>query len=519
MNRLKLAYRPIVFVVTARRYISTPARVRFAPSPTGQLHLGGLRTALYNYLLAKKTNGQFILRIEDTDQSRYVEGAVENLIRALDWAGIHHDEGPDKNGPHAPYYQSERTELYRRYAKQLVDTDHAYRCFCTPERLQKVREARQKQGNYIAYDKHCSYLSEEEIQTNLEKKIPFTIRLRTPYEGMTEHEDLVYGKISFSNKTIDDTILIKSDGYPTYHLANVVDDHLMEITHVLRGEEWLSSTPKHLLLYKALGWKPPLFAHLPLLLNPDGSKLSKRSGDVYVEQYISKGYLPEAINNFVSLLGWHPGHDDTTNDALFTMKELIDRFDIKDINHSGAIVDHQKLDWINKHHLLKRAETKEGLNSLVDMLKPLIDNRYSNSLKEINKEYRLEPNYLSKVIATIKDRIRNIHDIPDLCSYYFIEPNYESKDAVTLRNKLKQPAIDLVATKEFKEQLDLLPLFDAEHIKKHVYESADRNKLNPNHVMMALRYFLTGSRVGAGVAETMEVLGKDTVMQRLGIHK
>ncbi|KAG1057440.1 hypothetical protein G6F46_005171 [Rhizopus delemar] len=498
-----------------KRYTSTvPARVRFAPSPTGQLHLGGLRTALYNYLLAKKTNGQFILRIEDTDQTRYVEGAVENLIKALHWAGIHHDEGPEIQGPHTPYYQSKRTELYRKHAKELVDSNHAYRCFCTPERLQKVREARQKQGNYIAYDKHCSYLSEEEIQNNLEKKIPFTIRLRTPYEGTTEHDDLVYGKISFSNKTIDDTILIKSDGYPTYHLANVVDDHLMKITHVLRGEEWLSSTPKHLILYNALGWKPPLFAHLPLLLNSDGSKLSKRTGDVYVEQYISKGYLPESINNFVALLGWHPGHH-VANDALFTMNELIDQFDIKDINHSGAIVDNQKLNWINKHHLLRRAETKEGLSSLVDMLKPLIEENYMNRLKDTKNEYRLQPDYLRQVISAIKDRIRNVHDIIQLCNYYFIEPDYQSSDSTAMKKKVKQPALDLITTSEFKEQLKSFEPFEANQIKQYIYELSDKHQMNPNHVMMALRYAITGSKVGAGVGETMQVLGKQTVLERL----
>ncbi|KAG2206869.1 hypothetical protein INT47_007626 [Mucor saturninus] len=493
-----------------KRYLSTPARVRFAPSPTGQLHLGGLRTALFNYLLAKKTGGQFILRIEDTDQTRYVEGAVENLVKALNWAGIPHDEGPEKEGPHSPYYQSQRTELYRDHAKKLVESGHAYQCFCTPERLARVRESRQKQGNYIAYDKHCSYLSDEEIKENVDQNLPFTVRLRTPYEGTTEHKDLVYGSINFSNKTIDDTILIKSDGYPTYHLANVVDDHLMEVTHVLRGEEWLSSTPKHILLYKALGWKPPLFAHLPLLLNPDGSKLSKRSGDVHVEQYIAKGYLPEAIDNFVALLGWNPN----TSDSVFTVEELIEQFDIKDINHSGAVVDHQKLDWINKHHILKRAETPEGLNSLVDILKPFVNKSY-HQLEGTQQAYRLSNEYLAQVIDTIKERIRNISDIPSLCSYYFENPDYASADALALKKKLKKPALDLISNDEFKEKLSTIEPFEATTIKPWLYALSETNGLNPNHVMMALRYKVTGSRVGAGVAETIQVLGRETVMERL----
>ncbi|KAI8980369.1 glutamyl-tRNA synthetase [Pilobolus umbonatus] len=493
------------------RLIHTPARVRFAPSPTGQLHLGGLRTALFNYLLAKKTGGQFILRIEDTDQSRYVEGAVESLIRALNWAGIYHDEGPDVNGPHVPYYQSQRTELYRDHAKKLLENGHAYRCFCTPERLSQVRESRQKAGNYIAYDKHCSYLSDEEVQANMDRQLPYTIRLRVPYDGHIEHQDLVYGHIKFSNKTMEDTILIKSDGYPTYHLANVVDDHQMEITHVLRGEEWLSSTPKHLLLYKALNWKPPLFAHLPLLLNMDGSKLSKRSGDVHVEQYIKRGYLPEAINNFVGLLGWNPNQ----SEQLFTMDELIQEFDIKDINHSGAVVDQQKLDWINKYHLLKRAETTEGLNSLVDMLKPLVDNDYGSKLQNTPYEYRTDTAYLYRVIDTIKERIRNIHDIPTLCRYYFEEPNYQSADALALKKKLKAPALDLIKDEQFLNHLESIEPFKAETIKSILFKEAETKQMNANHIMMALRYMTTGSKVGAGVAETMETLGKETVMNRL----
>ncbi|RCH83454.1 Glutamyl-tRNA synthetase [Rhizopus stolonifer] len=344
----------------------------------------------------------------------------------------------------------------------------------------------------------------------MNRNIPFTIRLRTPYEGTTEHHDLVYGKISFSNKTMEDTILIKSDGYPTYHLANVVDDHLMKITHVLRGEEWLSSTPKHLILYKALGWKAPLFAHLPLLLNTDGSKLSKRSGDVYVEHYMEKGYLPESINNFVALLGWHPGHS-VSSDALFTMDEMVEH----DINHSGAIVDHQKLDWINKHHLLKRAETKEGLSSLVDMLQPLVNASYMDSLKGTPNEYRLESEYLANVISTIKDRIRNIRDVPELCSYYFIEPDFQSNDTLTMKKKVKASALDLIKTREFKDILESMDTFDASEIKQQIYTLSETHKLNPNHVMMALRYTLTGSKVGAGVAETMTTLGKRTVLSRL----
>ncbi|KAI9032549.1 glutamyl-tRNA synthetase [Phycomyces nitens] len=456
------------------RLMHTPVRVRFAPSPTGYLHLGGLRTALFNYLLAKKTGGQFILRIEDTDQTRYVPGATEKLMDALSWAGIQPDEGP-----HEPYYQSKRTKIYQDYAEELVKKGHAYRCFCTHERLLRVREARQKTGRLVSYDKHCSYHTEEEIKENLEKKIPFTIRLDTP-EGSTNIKDTVYGNITFNNKTLDDTILIKSDGFPTYHLANVVDDHLMGITHVLRGEEWMPSTPKHVILYKALGWTPPQFVHLPLLMNADKTKLSKRSGDVHVEQYIEKGYLPEALNNFVALLGWNPNSEE----EVFSSKELIEKFDLNQLNKSNAIVDIAKLDWMNKQHLLRRAQTPEGLESLVDLLQPM-------------------------------DRIRNIHDIPQLCSYYFVEPDYASDDAKALYKKLTNQAVDVALAPTTQTTLGSLDSFDAKSIKQWIHELAESNNIKQNHLMMAMRYAVTGTRVGAGVAETMEVLGRRVCLDRL----
>ncbi|OAD70314.1 hypothetical protein PHYBLDRAFT_156019 [Phycomyces blakesleeanus NRRL 1555(-)] len=442
----------------------TPARVRFAPSPTGYLHLGGLRTALFNYLLAKKTGGQFILRIEDTDRTRFVPGATEKLMDALSWAGIHPDEGPHHGGPHEPYYQSKRTKIYQDYAEELVKQGHAYRCFCTQERLLRVRESSQKTGRLVAYDKHCSYYTEDEIKENMEKELPFTIRLNT----------------------LDDTILIKSDGFPTYHLANVVDDHLMGITHVLRGEEWMPSTPKHVILYKALGWTPPQFVHLPLLMNADKTKLSKRSGDVHVEQYIEKGYLPEALNNFVALLGWNPNSEE----EVFSPEELIEKFDLKQLNKSNAVVDIGKLDWMNKQHLLRRAQTPEGLESLVDLLQPMIK-------------------------TSFETKIRNIRDIPQLCGYYFVEPDYDSDDAKALYKKLNKQAVDLALASTTQETLGSLESFDAVSIKQWIHELAELNNIKQNHLMMAMRYAVTGTRVGAGVAETMEVLGRPVCLNRL----
>ncbi|SAM08104.1 hypothetical protein [Absidia glauca] len=505
---------------------SLPARVRFAPSPTGQLHLGGLRTALYNYLLAKKTGGTFILRIEDTDQTRYVPGAVEKLTSSLSWAGIHPDEGPPPvNGPCAPYFQSQRTDLYRKYGNKLVEEGHAYRCFCTPERLQIIRDSRKKQGRITSYDKHCSRLPTEEIQSLLAKNTPYTIRHNVFTQGITSFHDHVHGKVQFQHHVLDDTILIKSDGFPTYHLANVVDDHQMGITHVLRGEEWISSTPKHILLYNAFGWTPPSFAHLPLLLNDNRSKLSKRSGDVHVEQYIEKGYLPEAVINFVALLGWHPrgdcnlheGHDNAEGqEDILDLQQMIHQFNLDHLHHSGAVVDPMKLSWINKQHLLRRTQTTSGLQSLVDLLSPLVNNQYASRLNR-EYEYRLSPAYLKQVISTVKERIRILNDIPTLCSYYFIEPDYTTKEAIDLRKKLKPNALALVSNET--KTLDTLKTLSFHEgslrIKEWIHETAETHKVNGNHLMMALRYVMTGTKVGAGVAETMHTLGRTTCLSRL----
>ncbi|KAI8576956.1 hypothetical protein K450DRAFT_254413 [Umbelopsis ramanniana AG] len=494
----------------AANEVVAPVRVRFAPSPTGNLHLGGLRTALLNYLLARKTNGTMILRIEDTDRNRLVPGSVDMLINALDWAGIEFQEGPGKGGPHMPYFQSERTEVYRSHADELLQNGSAYRCFCSADRLKHVRERSAKAGKPMAYDRHCLSLSSEEIEKKLAANEPFTIRLNTP-EGTTVVHDRVYGKVEFNNRTIDDAVLMKSDGYPTYHLANVIDDHLMGITHVLRGEEWLPSTPKHLILYESFGWTPPQFVHLPLLLNADKSKLSKRSGDVHLEDYMKRGYLPEAVMNFVALLGWHPDSDQ----EIFDSDELVQAFSLAQVNNSNAIVTLDKLDWINKQHLLRRASTPSGMDSLVKMLQPLVKNAYGDRLSKMSEEHRLDTHYLAGVISTIKDRIRNINDIPNLCSYFFVEPEWKSDEAAALFKKLKKSALKASLSSQYFDDLSKLPDFTATSIKEYIHRFADQHQLKANHVMMATRYIVTGTRVGAGVAETMEVLGRETCLRRL----
>ncbi|CAG8696383.1 18988_t:CDS:10 [Dentiscutata erythropus] len=488
-------------------------RVRFAPSPTGYLHLGGLRTALFNYLLAQKTGGVFILRIEDTDRERYVPGSVERLISILSWSGLTFDEGPGKIGSHGSYYQSERTDIYKYHVDKLIKEGNAYRCFCTPERLKQIRSLAQKAGKGIAYDRHCLYLSKRDIDQNLAQGVPYTVRLKTP-DGSVTIKDLTYGNIIFNDKHIDDTILLKSDGYPTYHLANVIDDHLMGITHVLRGEEWLSSTPKHVALYKALGWNLPEFVHLPLLFNPDRTKLSKRSGDVNVEDLAKRGYLPEALINFVALLGWSSSSG--KKDEIFTLDELIAEFSLEHIGRSGAIVMREKLDWLNKQHLIRKSESQDGLAELVSLLKPLAYERFGKQFNEADKKYKLGDEYLSKVIMTIKDRIQNIKDIPELCGYFFVHPDYSSPESKAVRLSIQDNDLKLVAMVAL-EQINILNKteFEVDTIKSVVNNIISISQLKQNQVLMILRYIITGVKIGAGVVETMKTIGKDIILQRI----
>ncbi|KAF9107561.1 Glutamyl-tRNA synthetase [Mortierella sp. GBA35] len=484
---------------------SSMTRVRFAPSPTGYLHLGGLRTALYNSLLARQDGGKCILRIEDTDQTRYVPGATESLIRALDWAGVKFDEGPGIGGPHEPYQQSKRLDLYKKHAETLIEHDHAYRCFCSPERLSLVRLEAQKSGRMAAYDRKCSNLSKQESQERADKGEAHVIRMKVP-DGKTVVQDEVHGKVEFMNKEVDDSVLMKSDGYPTYHLANVVDDHLMGITHVIRGQEWLPSAPKHVILYHMFGWKEPSFSHVPLLLNPDKTKLSKRSGDVNVEDYRDKGYFPEAVVNFVALLGWHPG----STEEIFDLEGLTKAFSLKNIQQSNAVVLREKLDWINKMHLIRRAETKEGLLEMAAMVRPKIE----ADVGPLDKEHTDE--YIGLVIDTLKERIKNVYDVPALCGYYFKTPTYTSEESIAYRSKIGNDTLLKVLPKalsELKAKGDAV--LEKEEAKQVLKAIADEHKLKLPVVMNALRYTVSGVKVGAGVPETLSTLGRKCVIDRM----
>ncbi len=385
---------------------------RIAPSPTGYMHIGSLRTALYNYFYAKKHGGKFLLRVEDTDRTRYVEGSVEALIRMFHRMGIVYDEGPfiEQNrlvekGEHGPYFQSERLSLYAEYAKKLIEKEGAYYCFCSADRLKEVREIQQAAKQPTKYDRHCKGLSQEEIQSRLQKNEPHVIRLFVP-NGSTVFHDEIRGDIQIENSEIDDQVLMKTDGFPTYHLGVVVDDHLMNVTHVIRAEEWISSTPKHIILYQLFGWDLPVYAHLPLILNKDRSKLSKRQGDVAVEDFLDKGYLPEALINYISLLGFNPSGEK----EIYTLAELIEGFDLSRVNKSGAIFDVEKLMWVNGEYLKQKT-----LEELMELVTPFL------------KKARLEMDevFLKKIITIEKDRLVTLEKLSESARIYMSVLEYD----------------------------------------------------------------------------------------------
>jgi len=368
-------------------------RVRFAPSPTGYLHIGGLRTALYNYLFARHTGGTFILRIEDTDRTRIVPDAMENLIHTLQKLDITFDEGPIIGGNYGPYIQSERLDLYRKEAQKLLDAGFAYRCFCTPETLAQMRAEQQAKGEFVKYDRRCLNLTPAEIEAKLAKGEPYVLRLKMPETRIFRFKDIIRGEVEMDSAQSDDQVLIKSDGYPTYHLASVVDDHYMDISYVIRGEEWLSSMPKHLWLYECFGWTPPQWVHLPLILNPDRTKLSKRMNDVAVEDYLERGYLKEAIINFVALLGWHSAD----NREIFSLEELCQEFTLERVNKSGAIFDLNKLNWMNGWYLRNLP-----LDTIVERSKPYFEKEHL-AIPDTGK--------LTKIVATARERCTLLSDL------------------------------------------------------------------------------------------------------------
>lgn len=473
-------------------------RVRFAPSPTGYLHVGGLRTALYNYLFAKNMGGTFILRIEDTDRTRLVEGAQQALIRDLEWCGVTHDEGPGKEGDYGPYIQSERFDLYRKHAEILIENGSAYYAFDTPEEIEAMRERQKKAGIAPKYDRSSMRnqytLGEEETKKLLSENAAHVVRLKVPFSEEIHFKDVIRGDVAVKGKDVDDQILLKSDGFPTYHLANVVDDYSMKITHVIRGEEWLPSTPKHVLLYKAFGWEMPLFAHLPLLLNNNKTKLSKRHGDVAVGDFKDKGYIKEAFVNFVALLGWNPSGEN----EIHSMDDLIAGFILEKVNKGGAIFDRPKLEWMNSVYLRELP---------IEEIYEMVADKFEEA--GINKDKK----YITQVLNLFKERINFAHQIIEFADYMWDKP--KSYDEKYFQKQWKETTRDLITP--LVERLKTVETWDNESMHKIVEDYTKEKEVGFGKVMHPLRLMLTGKPVGSGMLETMEILGKEDCFERFDI--
>ena len=466
-------------------------RTRFAPSPTGFMHVGNLRTGLYAYLFAKINNGQFILRIEDTDQERYVEGAVDVIYRTLEKAGIEHDEGPDKDGGYGPYIQSERKSLYMEYAKELIEKGGAYYCFCTKERLETLADA----NGIRKYDKHCLHLSKEEVKARLEAGEPYVIRQNIPTEGVSEYDDMVFGHIAVNNADMEDNILIKSDGMPTYNFANVVDDHLMNITHVIRGVEYLSSTPKYNLMYDAFGWERPTYIHLSPIMKDAQRKLSKRYGDANFEDFLAKGYLPEAIVNYIALLGWNP----KDNKEKMTMAELIEEFSVDGISKSPSIFDETKMKWLNGEYI-KELSTEQFL----EHAKPYFD------MSKIAGKFDY-----AKLSELLRQRIEIFSEIPEKVDFLAEFGKYD----VEMYNHKKMKITKELALKVLKTCRDVLEGQDDwsnDALQAVIPSIAEKAECKNGQVFLPLRLALTGASVTPGGATEMaDLLGKAESMRRL----
>jgi len=470
-------------------------RTRFAPSPTGRMHVGNLRTALYAYLVAKHEGGDFILRIEDTDQERYVEGAVDIIYRTLQKTGLIHDEGPDKDGGCGPYVQSERQAqgIYLKYAKELIDKGEAYYCFCDKERLEGLKKVVAGKEIHV-YDKHCLHLSKEEVEEKLAAGVPYVIRQNNPTEGTTTFEDEIYGDITVDNAELDDMILIKSDGYPTYNFANVVDDHLMGITHVVRGNEYLSSSPKYNRLYEAFGWEVPVYIHCPLITDENHQKLSKRCGHSSFEDLVEQGFLTEAIVNFVALLGWSPAD----NQEIMTLEELVEKFDYHHMNKSPAVFDYTKLKWMNGEYIKKM-----DFDKFYEMALPYIK-------EVITKDYDLK-----KIAHMVQTRIEIFTDIRDHIDFFEELPEYDV--AMYTHKKMKTNAQTSLEVLQ-----EILPVLEAQEdysnnalyqtLLKYVEQKGCKN----GYVMWPIRTAVSGKQMTPGGAtELMEVLGKEESLARI----
>ena len=480
---------------------NNPVRVRFAPSPTGYLHVGGARTALFNWLFARKHNGAFILRIEDTDRTRYEPEAVQNIMDSLRWMGLEWDEGPEVGGDYGPYFQSQRLDLYQKYAQQLVDGGHAYRCYCSPERLALMREEQRRRGEPIGYDRHCRYLTAKQRAEYEAQGIVPVVRLKVPLEGQTSFHDVIHGDTTVDNARLDDLVLLKSDGYPTYHLANVVDDTLMQITHIMRADEWLPSVPKHVLLYQAFGWEIPVYAHLPVILAPTGKgKLSKRHGGVAVHEFRREGYLSEAMVNFLSLVGW--AYDDKTE--FFTRQELIEKFSLEGVSKSPAAFSYDKLEWMNGVYIRELSQ-----DALYERLIPFLASGLGMEERELRERKETR-----EIVPLIQERVKKLTDAVEFVDFFFVDQiNYEPS---LLVGKKMTAAESLAALRQARETLAALPDFEEETLETALRALVEELGLKARQLFGIIRVAVTGKKVAPPLFGTLSVLGRERVLERLG---
>ena len=472
-------------------------RVRYAPSPTGEPHVGNLRTALFNWLFARRYGGKFILRVEDTDRERYVQGALDAILDSLRWLGLSWDEGPDVDGPYGPYVQSQRLETYQAAAQELIDKGHAYRCYCSRERLEQIRR-QQREKLSSGYDRHCRDLSPGELQKYDTQGIVPVVRFKMPLSGETEVDDRIRGEVTWQNELLDDYIILKSDGYPTYHLANVVDDHLMGITHVLRAEEWLPSTPRHLQLYGALDYDPPYFAHLPMILGPDRAKLSKRHGSGSILEYREGGFLPEAMVNFMALLGW--SLDDKTD--VMSRDVLVEHFSLERIGKAGAIFDREKLQWMNGYYIRQLSH-----EALAERMLPFIKGGHGPGTREVDGEY------LGRIVPLVRERIKTLGEAAELTDYFFRD-DIELDPALVIQKGMDSSAT-VLALRRALEVLSVVETFDAPSLEELLRAAGSELGLSARQFFGALRVAITGRNASPPLFETMEVLGRKRCVGRI----
>ena len=486
-------------------------RVRYAPSPTGSPHVGNIRTALYDFLLAKKTGGTFIVRIEDTDRAREVPGALKDILESLRWLGLQWDEGPEVGGPYEPYFQSSRLDIYNEHAQKLLDAGRAYKCFCSAETLDEMREYQRINKLPTGYDRRCRSLSPEQVQANLEAGMPFVVRLAMPLEGTTVFDDAIRGKVEYENKLIDDQVLVKTDGWPTYHLANVVDDYLQKISHVIRGEEWIASTPKHIVLYEAFGWDVPIFVHAPVIKGPDGSKLSKRHGDTRCLDYREKGFLASAVANFIALIGWSPKDDR----EVLTLDDMALAFSIDGLQPSPGVFDIQKLHWMNGVHI--RAMSPSDLYREVQKFDlSTTDEEYlampaRGVLKRAFAE--LPDDYVTGALVLEQERVKLLTEFAEACEFFFTEEfPFDSEAAAKWREKGHVPRLFNAIAERIGDKQSL----SVEECEALVGDVSDEIGLEKRaEAIHPLRLALTGRTKGPGLWELMSLLGPKRITERM----